>query len=293
MKKKTTKLTRKGHTTAAEEVVSSAPLKVHVELNEQSRKRIDAMAFKQVQIGSRMDTLEGTMSRLASSILGMAGMVESELHRIKSRPAIDSDPCFYPKMFNKISIRLRKKSIDVVVEDIHEGSKRKRVFRCSDWTRVEHFMSYRSLTDGIEELAVKPTVRRLTAGKKTVAKKRAAKKTPADVRYDMERAGIENRVVAGKEGKTAYLDPEADKDQRAVNRSREKAEKVIVKLCSAGGSAEGAKDAELIEALQANGFDREVAFYAAMNCGRVTDPRVINQHKPKRNAKALGDSNPY
>jgi len=255
------------------------------------------MAFKQVQTGSRLDVMEKTMTALVKTIETMAGTVQSELHRIKSRPVVDAEPVFYHKMFNRISVRLRKRAIDVMVEDLHDGVKRKRVFRCNDWTRVEHLMTYRTMTEGIEELEVKAPVKRKGFGKK-VAKK-VAKKAPTkpksieDIRHEMERDGIPNTVIASGKTKTAYYDTMSDAEQRAVNRSREKAERLIVKLCSAGGPFEGAKDAGLIDALHANGFDRQVAFHAAMNCGRITDPSIIRQHQPKRKRKVDETSNEY
>lgn len=285
---------RKGHVTAAEEAFgTSRKMEVKVSLDEQSMKRIDVMAFKQVQTHSRMDKLESSMQTLANLVTGMAEQVNKQLARIKSPPAISS-PLFYPRMFNKVSMKLRKKSIDVQVEDIYEGVKRRRVFRCTDWTRVEHLMSYRTLTEGIEELEPRVPTRR--TARKVVAKKPVRRaKTAEEVRYEMERDGERNQVVPSKDdGRRTFYNPELAKACEATNRSRTNAEKVIVKICSPGGQAEGAKNQPLIEALHANGFDKSVAFYAAMNCGRITDPKLIAEfNKQFKKPAPEAHSNPY
>lgn len=288
-------VTRTQQVTKLEAAPECKPLQVKADLSEASMKRIDAMAFKQVQIGSRMDKVESAMEQLVKVVTDMASQVDVQLRRIKSPATVTVAPVFYHKMFNKISLRLRKKSIDVQVEDIHEGVKRRRVFRCSDWTRVEHLMTYRTLTDGIEELELKPKAKRRAPAKKKAVGTSRRRKTIEDTRYEMERDGIKNTElpVPVKPSRAMY-NKELAKAMQAQNRNREKAEKVIVKLCSEGGPAEGAKDTELLEALEANGFDKTVAFYAAMNCGRITDPHIIQQHN-RRNKKthAAGQSNQY
>lgn len=301
--RKIRRLTRSKNITADEAQRSDAPLKVLVSLDEASQKRIDAMAFKQVQTNSRLFALEGVVAKLTDTIGSTATMVQEQLRRIKAKASDEADVVFNHRMFNKISLRLRKKSIDVQVEDLSSGVKRRRVFRCSDYSKVEHFITYRTLADGIEEIERRVPSRKAPAGKgKGVAKKRA--KAPvseaqrlADLRHQMERDNIKNHTVPMVTDSRKSFDSEANKKQIEINRSREKAEKVITKICSHGGVAEGAKDKELIEALVENGFDQNVAFYAAMNCGRVSDPNLIRQHERSKNkgkrSKVGATSNDY
>jgi len=273
---------RRGHVTPKEEARGSTPfiklVEVEASLDAKSVARLNSMAFKQVQTNTKIGQLEATLAKLTDSLTAMSGMVQSELHRIKSRPTQeDAEELFCHKMFTKVSIKLRKRSIDITVEDISLGIKRRRIYRCSDWTRVEHFINYRTLTDGIVELP--PRAIRDQSGSKVIKRPNRAA-TLSDVRHTMERAGESNRILPTKSNKD-FIDVEAEAAQKAVNRSRLKAEKVITKLCSRGGAAENATDTELINALEENGFAPEVAYYAALNCGRVTDPAVISKHQPK------------
>lgn len=294
VKKSPAKL-RKGHVTEREEIAGRAkikqPVKVLVNLDKQTLEKFDRMAFKQVQTQNRMESLEKSVVTLMQSVSSMASMVDGHMKRLRSAPAAGEGVVFHHKMFNKISIKLRKRAIDVLVEDLHNGIKRKRVFRCADYSKVEHFMATRTLAEGIEELAPRPA--RVPKKKKTTAKKQTKRtKTVADVRYEMEREGLRNQIVPSQ-GKSRYFDETASATQAQQNKQREKAEKVIVKLCSAGGLAENAKDQELLDALMANGFTDHVAFYAASNCGRITDPKVIKKYDTSKKSKAPATSNEY
>jgi hypothetical protein len=300
------------NTTAGERAMASSdappkPLKVEVALNPRMQKKIDAMAFKQIQTNSRMDRLEKTLELLTDTTLGMRDLVMEQLKRIRCTAPVTDEPVFFPRAFNKVSFRLRKKSVDVQVEDILNGEKRRRVYRCSDFSKVEHLICYRTMTEGIELLErrvpLTPAKKRAAANaRKRAVATRAKNKAHsldmeanhAEVAYMMGKEGVKNSVVPSKSKKTMAYDPTNDAAQIAENRSRAAAEKVITKICSKGGVAEGAKDGVLIDALVANGFQPQVAFYAAHNCGRVTDPIVIKKHTTKKaKAKSGSTSNEY
>ena len=278
---------------------------VLADLSPDSQGKIAAMGFKQVQTNSRVHALESTITKLTETVTEMATMVHVQLRRITANPTSTEPPLFSQRMFNKISIKLRKKSIDAQVEDLHQGVKRRRIFRCSDWSKVEHLITYKTITDGIEELEPREP-RKTPPNLKVLAKKAPRRATKgaaknviseaqklADTRHQMERDNVKNTTVPVTVNR--YFDDESEAEQKRLNQSRLKAERVIVKICSAGGPAEGAMNNALIEALHENGFDKRVAFYAASNCGRVSDPHVIKKYEKRRKAKAAAveTNNPY
>jgi hypothetical protein len=254
-------------------------LQVKVSLEEREERRIEAIAFRQIQTNTRLDVMEKTMEAQAKHTAELHVMMETQLKRIKGfGMAQQENALFCTRMFSKISMRLRKKSIDVTIEDISNGVKRKRIFRCTDWSRVEHLMSYRTETDGIEEISPRVPAKKVV-GKKNAGGRHTTPKTLADVRHVMERDGEQNSIVP--ERKEPYYDKGKETAQKSRNRDRAHAERVITRLCSRGGVAEDAKNGALISALVKTGFEEEVAFYAASNCGRITDPKLLKKYATK------------
>jgi hypothetical protein len=268
---------RKGHVTEAEEKAyqeakakqknKGEPLKITslFNLNPATEKKIEAMAFRQVQTTSQLQAMREVMTKLTATVDELRQATETQLRRIKVATTEPENPAFATRCFNKISIKLRKRTIDVTVEDIHLGVKRRRVFRCDSFSKVEHLITARTVVEGIEEIAVaarKPKVK---------AKKSASKRVKSleEVRYEMERDGVQNMVVPQALTNTYY---DASKEAKTVltNRTRERAEKAINKLCSAGGPHAGACNEELVDALIETGFSPPIAFAAASNCGRIT-----------------------
>ena len=239
-------------------------------LNPNTERKIESMAYRQVQTTSQLTKTNDRVSALTASVEQLAQVVEAQLRRIKVAATEPENPVFATRCFNKISIRLRKRAVDVQIEDIHQGAKRRRLFRCDSYSKVEHLLTQRTIVEGIEEIVVAATTKK-SAGKPKGKKGRPSSKKPqslADVRHIMERDGIPNSIIPTKEEK--LFSQKASIVSVTANRNREKAEKLIVKLCSPGKPYEDASDEELVDALVDNGFAPAVAFAAASNCGRIT-----------------------
>lgn len=269
--------------------VETAAVAAVVELNPDTIKKIESMAFRQVQTTSQLNHNNGKLDSLVEQLQSLTATVDKHLSRLKV-PTVESDnAAFSTKCFNKISIRLRKRTVDVLVEDIHQGAKRKRLFRCESFSKAEHLLCMRTVVEGIEEV---PVIKTRTASKtkpKAKSKTKTKTKTLAEVRYEMERDGIQNTVVPKTD--TAYFDSTKAVVNSAESKNLAKAEKIIVKICSSGKYA-NAKDEELIDALIQSGFAPHVAFAAASNCGRVSNEKLSAKYV-RKTATLTKHSNEY
>lgn len=139
MKKKTTK---------KKVVAEETPATVAV-LSPDTVKKIEAMSFKQVTTASRVDQLSKQIVGIESTVGKMAKVLDEQLSRILTPPSEGEYTVFHRRAFKKLSIRLRRKSIDLHVEDI-DGSKR--VYRCMNWTDLTYLIATQKIRDGIEEI---------------------------------------------------------------------------------------------------------------------------------------------
>ena len=239
---------RKGKTTAAKAAPAPAPTTVEAVLSPLTEKRLDGIAFKQVRIETRTEQLAKQIGAIELTVGRMAQMLDAQLSRIltpsNGNGGGGPETVFHRRAFKKVSIKLRKRFIECLVEDCDN---RRRLFRCSDWTALTYLIANQTLREGIEEVPV--GARKVQQKSRTLAR---AAEAPV-------RTGGGRKRFTGE-------DASAAQEQARLNRSREKAEKAI-----RGLRDESYKDKKLEDALGANGFLPQVAFDAADNCGRITE----------------------
>jgi hypothetical protein len=237
---------RKGKVVKAIKPIPAEPAKVEAVLSPATEKRLDGIVFKQVRIETRTEQLAKQVNAIELTVGRMAKMLDEQLSRIltpNNGGGNGEGVVFHRRAFKKLSIKLRKRFIEVLVEDAN-GAKRQ--FRCSDWTAVTYLIANQRVREGIEEVA--PSVRKVQQKRRTLARDEEAPAKPE------------------RRKRFTGIDDAAAQEQAALNRSREKAEKAIRKLRDASK-----KDQSLVDDLVSNGFTKQVAFEAADNCGRISD----------------------
>ena len=142
----TKKVAEKKPAKPTKKVVEAPAPMLKMQLDDPTMRKLDQCLFKQEQLASVSRFGNKKMEALEASVSDLAKTVGEHLARlnIPKTDTPEGEAVFGRRSFNKLSVKLRKHSIDVVVDGIK--------FRCRDWNCLTHLIATQTLKEGIEQL---------------------------------------------------------------------------------------------------------------------------------------------